>query len=474
MIDTHAHIDADDFAEDLNEVISRSFDSGLENIIIPAIEPKRFDNLLEIANSDHRIYCGMGVHPHNAKEINPDILKLVYDTAKNNKKVVAIGEIGLDYYYDFAPKEVQIRGLREQLEIAKDLNLPVIIHNRESDDDLLKTIDQAQDGSLRGVFHCFYGNTEMLKKVIDMNFLVSFTGNVTFKKFDALETVKEVAMDKFMLETDSPYMTPVPFRGKRNEPSYVKYVAQKIAEIKNIEIEEVIKMTTSNAKKFFGIFSIMMIFVASSFFAYSQTDDEYYDEYKPTPYNKLIGFGPVIGANTIVESFNPRPNNVSYEGLLALGGIVHYGLTDYIILSGSYTYSKNTKLQDNFIDLSPNIHQSIELSANFIVNPYGKINLYGFAGPSFLLNEYGIPGGGSQDKNHLGINTGLGFFFNIPISGAGLLTLSAEWKLNFMLGTQNFDYDSRERITSPLYSTPVEISTFFSIPRMNLIFYPSF
>lgn len=475
MIDTHAHIDSDDFKADLPEVLEHSFDAGIENIIIPAIEPKRFDRLLDVVNLDNRLFCGFGIHPHNANEIDSNILKLIYDTAKSEKKVVAIGEIGLDYFYDFALPETQKRGLREQLEIAKDLNLPVIIHNRDSDEDLLTVIKEAQDGNLRGVFHCFYGDMKMLARVLDLNFHVSFTGNITFKKFEATETVKNVPLDRIMLETDSPYMTPVPFRGKRNEPSFVKYVAQKIAEIKNIEIDEVIKMTTDNAKKFFGIMSLLITMLVIPVTVFSQDtniDDEYYDD-EPT-YYKFIGFGPLIGSNTIVAAFTPRPNNVSYEGLLAYGGTVHFGILDYLIISGSYVFSKNTKLQEQFKDLEPNIHQQIELTANFIANPHSKINLYGFVGPSYLLNDYGAPGGGTESKNSLGINTGLGFFFNIPISGAGVLTISAEWKLNFMLAEQNFDYDSREKPTSPLLNTPVVVSTFFSIPRMNLVFYPQF
>lgn len=481
MLDTHAHIDSDDFSSDLDLVLERAFESGVENIIIPAIEPKRYERLFEVVNSDSRIYCGLGVHPHNANEIVPSVLKYIYDNAEKEERVVAIGEIGLDYYYDFAPKDVQIKGLREQLEIAKSLILPVIIHNRDSDEDLLKVINDAQDGSLKGVFHCFYGDTEFLKKVIDLNFFVSFTGNITFKKFSAAETVKVVDNDKFMLETDSPYMTPVPFRGKRNEPSYVKYVAEKIAEIKNIEIDEVIKMSTNNAKKLFGLLSLIFLMLFLPFNAVSQID-EVYEEEEPT-YFKFIGVGPVIGTNTIVEAYTPRPNNVSYEGVIAYGGIVHFGIFDYLILSGSFVHSKNTKLQEQFEDLEPNIHQQIELTANFIANPHSKINLYGFIGPSYLINSYGVPGtlgGGSEFKNSLGVNTGLGFFFNLPINGAGLLTLSAEWKLNFMLNKQNFEYDSRERPEldggkpNPRYNEPVEVSTFFSIPRINLIFYPKF
>ncbi len=481
MIDTHAHIDADEFIDDLQDVIERAFNSGLEAVIVPAIRPERFDNLFKTLEMDSRLYGGIGVHPHNAGEVDDKILQMIYNTAAKHQQVKAIGEIGLDYYYDYAPKEVQSKVFREQLEIAKDLQIPVIVHNRDSDEDLFKILNEAQNGKLKGVLHCFSGDEDLLKRTIDLNFNVSFTGNITFKKFDAIQTVKNVPDDRYMIETDSPYMTPVPFRGKRNEPSYVSYIANKIAEIKNIEIDEVIKMTTNNAKKFFGLMTLIMftlIMVNNNSFAQNNEDEEYYEDYEEHPgYNKFIGFGPVIGTNTIVESYNPRPNNVSYEGLLSLGGIIHYSLSEYIILSGSYVYSKNEKLKEIYKDLEPNIHQQIEITANFIVNPHSRINLYGFVGPSYLFNDYGIPsthGGGIESKNSLGVNTGLGFFFNIPINGAGLITFSAEWKLNFMLSKNIFEYDSRELPGSPYRNQPVEVSTFFSIPRMNIIYYPEF
>jgi len=477
LIDTHAHIDSNDFDADRDEVIHRSFDSGVTDIIIPAIEPMKFENLIRLGDSYSKIKIGMGIHPHNAKEIDSVTLNEIYDEAKKNPKVLAIGEIGLDYYYDFAPVEVQKRGFRDQLEIAKELDLPVIIHNRDSDEDLLSILEEAQDGKLKGVLHCFSGNVEFLNKALALDLLVSFTGNVTFKKFDSIDMIKSVPLNKFMLETDSPYMTPVPFRGKRNEPKFVKLIAEKIAEIKSIDIKEVINMTTENAKRLFRIALFLTVLMPIMVYAqYNESDDEYYDDYesKKPAYAKTLGFGPVLGTNTIVESFPKRENynsSISYEGLLAYGGIAHYGLYDYFILSASYVYSKNTKLQEKFENLEPNTHTQVELTANFIVNPNGVINLYGFVGPSYLINSYGSPSGGIEDRSNMGINTGLGFFFNFPISGAGLITLSAEWKLNFMLGSQSFDYDSRLP-QGKQEGNPVEISTFFSIPRINLIFYP--
>lgn len=474
MIDTHAHIDAPEFENDLDEVIVRTFESGLEAVIIPATEPARFQRIFDICCNNDKIFCSLGIHPHNADEINSQILNEIYDYSKSNNKIVGIGEIGLDYFYDFAPKNVQQKGFREQLEIAKSLNKPVIVHNRESTDDLIKIIEEAQDGSLRGVLHCFYGDLNFLKKAIDLNFNVSFTGNITFKKFDQQEVIKEVPVDRFMIETDSPYMTPVPFRGKRNEPSFVKYVAEKISEIKKIEIGEIINMTTQNAKKFFGLFALIFVFAlfANSAIAQDNNDDIYYEEEAENAYKKNIGLGFLVGTNTIVESFTPRPQTVSYEGMIAYGGLIQYSPIEYVIVGASYVYSKNTKIHEIYEFIEPNTHQVLELTGNFIVNPHSRINLYAMLGPNLHMNSYGKPEGGIDTKTQIGINTGMGFIINIPISDAGILALSAEWKLNFLLGTLNLDYDTRKPPTEQK-NNPVEINTFFSIPRLNVVFFPN-
>jgi len=179
MIDTHAHIDAEEFDEDRNEVIERSFAEGLEAIIIPAIEPKRFDSTIAVAQMHEKIYVAMGIHPHNSSIVSEHDYKKIYDFS-NREKVVAIGEIGLDYYYDFSPVYSQKKVFRRQLQMAKELDLPVIIHNRDSEDDLLQIFEDEQDGTLRGVLHCFYGSRDYLEKALDLGLYVSFTGNVTF------------------------------------------------------------------------------------------------------------------------------------------------------------------------------------------------------------------------------------------------------------------------------------------------------
>lgn len=247
MIDTHAHIDADVFDENRDQMIAQAFANGVKAIIIPAIEPDRYDGVLSICNQYEHIYCGMGVHPHNANDYSAPVEDRIIALLEN-PKVRAVGEIGLDYYYDFAPKDVQQEVFRRQLNIAKSYDMPVIIHNRESDDDMIEILQEEQNGELKGVLHCFSSDLTMLHNALDLGFHVSFTGNITYKKSILDEIVRATPLDKIMIETDSPYMTPVPHRGKRNEPQFVRFIAQKIADIHALTFEEIITMTSNNAK----------------------------------------------------------------------------------------------------------------------------------------------------------------------------------------------------------------------------------
>lgn len=482
MIDTHAHIDAEEFDADRIEVIERSFREGVRAIVIPAIEPGRFDSTLSATRLHENIYAAIGIHPHSSASVTEQDFNKIYEYAGKDK-VVAIGEIGLDYYYDFSPVDAQTKVFRRQLQIAKELDMPVIIHNRDSDDDLLRIYEDEQDGTLRGVLHCFYGTKDYLSHALDLGLNVSFTGNVTFKKFDSHEALLNVPNDRFMIETDSPYMTPVPYRGKRNEPKYVKYVAEKIAELKSLTIHEVIDMTTKNAKKFFNLLLIVLILIATnltqSFAQNFNVEDEEQDTPRPTykekPYNhfkKTLGIGFTLGTNTIVESYTPDPQDVSYEGLVSIGGTFHVSPFDFLVLSASYLYAKNDKLIDKFPGIKENIHQQIEFTAHFLINPRNKINFYGMAGPSILLNQYGLQTGDVDNSSRMGINAGLGFFFNLPVEGAGLFAIQAEWKLDFMLGKTARDFDPRYQQTQPNFDRATETKTFFSIPRLNIIWYP--
>ncbi len=467
MIDSHCHIDTEQFSEDWEQVVSDAIDSGVEYIIVPGIEPKTFSRLIEVTDSHSRLFRGIGIHPHNANDCNSSALKSVEELS-NSDKVVAIGEIGLDYYYDFAPKESQHRAFIEQINIAKNMNLPIIVHNRDSDEDLLEILKKEQNGNLTGVLHCFSGNTEMMKQAIDLGFNVSFTGNITFKKTNLTEVVKETPMDRLLLETDSPWMSPIPHRGKRNEPKFVRKVAEKISEIKNIPINEVISMTSANAKKLFRL-AVLLLFTFSvlnqDLFSQSRTTiyDDDYEEYTDDQddgelYPRTYGFGPVVGTNTIVETYSDG-QDISYEGILAIGGLV------------------------NKVD--PNHHHSIEVSSLWSPNPYGRVNFYGILGTSYLMNKFGRriyddkhPEGYKtyEADNKLAINTGIGFHANIDLEQAGILSFMLEWKLNFALNKTSLEFDPRrDPKTDPVnYNKKTDIATFYSVPRLSIVWYPKF
>jgi TatD DNase family protein len=494
MIDTHSHLDADVYDKDRDEVIERSFSSGVEKIIVPAIEPDNFENVLNLALKYENIFCGIGIHPHSANQANAIEYQKIIKFC-GNKKVVAVGEIGLDYFYNFSTPEVQKTVFRRQIQIAKEMNLPVIVHNRESDSDLISILKDEQDGTLNGVMHCFSGGKDFLKETLDLGFYISFTGNISFKKFNDIEMVQTVPNNRFMLETDSPYMTPVPNRGKRNEPLFVKLVAEKLAEIKSLTFDEVVKMTSDNAKKLFKLTLLVFFLIVAGFAqnlnaqsvnkpkpvqddnTIAEEEEEEEDIY--SPFHKHLGIGFILGTNTIVESYTPNPKDQSYEGLVAYGGTVHYSAFNFLIVTGSYVYSKNNKLLEKDPNAIPNVHQQIELTSNFIINPHSRINFFGMIGLSYLMNAYAKPDtiGATAfltSDNRLGINSGLGFYINIPIKSAGTFTIVAEWKLNFSMGKTSLPYDPRKSIKDPLFSQHVELSSFFSIPRLSIVWFPEF
>jgi TatD DNase family protein len=478
MIDTHAHLDTEAFEDDRQEVINRAFDRGLKAIIIPAIEPKAFDNVIATAESHNNVFCSMGVHPHNASELTDEVMNII-EKNTGNPKVKAIGEIGLDYFYDFNPPDIQKIAFRKQLQLAKKLDLPVIIHNRESNDDMINILEEEEDGNLNAVLHCFSGDTIMLQKALDLDFHISFTGNITFKKTDLDEVVYNTPLDRLMLETDSPYMTPVPFRGKRNEPGKVSLVAQKIAEIKTINIEEVISMTTRTAIKFFNLSLIMLLFVLSSIAVFSQEyDEEYYEddlteEEQYHPFYKSFGIAPILGINTIVETYYLKSTqpSISYEGIAAYGGALNFNIYDFLMIQGSYLYSKNTKRAEKFDDVGPNIHQFIELSSIWIANPYSRINFYGAIGAGLIINKYN-EGFEESETTDFALNTGIGFMVNLPVTDVGLFAATFEWRLNFITVRQKVPYIPDGGSSDNL--TFEDMRPFYSIPRITLIWYPEF
>lgn len=252
FVDTHCHLFWETFNEDLPDVIVRARAAGVRQMIIPATDFATFEQAARIADRFDGVYLAAGVHPHDAGTLPQDFIDRLRELARH-PRVVAIGEIGLDYYYDFTPPHVQHRVLHAQLELARQLDLPVILHNRESDEDLLAIVREHRDGQLRGQFHCFSSGAEYARRVLEAGFHVSFTGNVTFKKSRLDPVLSLVPDDRLLIETDAPFMTPVPWRGKRNEPSYIPGIAERYAAVRHQTVEHVAAITSTNARQFFAL-----------------------------------------------------------------------------------------------------------------------------------------------------------------------------------------------------------------------------
>ena len=251
MIDTHSHINFEDYKENFDSFLDDIRKNEVETIIIPGVEPSTFDEIILYCENYEMLYGAIGIHPSEAKTYTKEEEERIYDLCKN-KKIIAIGEIGLDYYWEQETKALQKEVFRKQLKIAEELNLPVLIHDREAHED---TFTIVQEFNLKDVvFHCFSGNKEFAQKCIDKGYYIAIGGVVTFKNAkDLKEVAKIVPLDKLLLETDAPYLAPVPYRGKLNTPAYLKYIAQEIANIKEIDVELVKEHTTQNAKRIFGI-----------------------------------------------------------------------------------------------------------------------------------------------------------------------------------------------------------------------------
>ena len=247
LIDTHAHIYYDDYADRIDEVIKSATDNGVEKIISIGVDLKTSEQCIKLAEKYKEVFATCGIHPHEADKA-PNRYTYELEDMYKEKKVVGVGEIGLDFFYDISDRKVQRKVYHEQLELAADIDLPAVVHCRESDDDILHGIQESSKGV--GVIHCFASTLGFAEKIIDTGFHLSFTGLITFVK-ELEEVVKNIPLEKMMVETDSPYLTPKPHRGKKNEPSNVRYVAEKIAELKDITFEEVAESTTSTASNLF-------------------------------------------------------------------------------------------------------------------------------------------------------------------------------------------------------------------------------
>ncbi|HHV46238.1 MAG TPA: TatD family hydrolase [Tissierellia bacterium] len=253
LIDSHAHLDDERFDKDRDSIIKSLRESGIELVINPGADVGSSIKAVALSEKYDNIYAAVGVHPHDAKDMDENTIELLRSFSKR-EKVVAIGEIGLDYYYDNSPRDIQKKWFREQLRLAKEVGLPVIIHSRDAAGDTFDIIKEAQDGTLRGVLHCYSGSVEMAMEYVKLGFYISLAGPVTFKNARvSKEVAKAVPIDRLLIETDSPYLAPEPYRGRRNEPIYVRYVAGAIAEIRDMTFEELAKKTAENTKRLFGI-----------------------------------------------------------------------------------------------------------------------------------------------------------------------------------------------------------------------------
>lgn len=254
LTDTHCHLYAEEFDADIAEVIQRSITSGVRKIFLPAIDTESHDRLhklLEKSSIECELLPMMGLHPCSVKENAEEELKVIEQYLNSGRKYYAIGEIGLDYYWDLSFKEKQIEVFERQLQWSVERKLPVAIHSRESTADCIKSVRKISGAT--GVFHCFGGTMEEAKEVMDLGFYLGIGGVVTYKKTNLREILAEVGLSKIVLETDSPYLPPVPHRGKRNEPGYVKLVCDEIANALSISGEEVARVTTENALKLFQV-----------------------------------------------------------------------------------------------------------------------------------------------------------------------------------------------------------------------------
>ncbi len=253
LFDTHAHYTDERFRDDVDEILSSMPENNVGLIMNSCSDIPEIDGILALCEKYPFIYASIGVHPHEAEHMTEKDLDILREYAKN-PKVKAIGEIGLDYYYDFSPRDVQKQWFARQVELAKELMLPVIIHDRDAHKDCMDILREHNVRECGGVFHCYAGSVEMAREILDWGMYIAFGGSLTFKKsVKPKEVAKYVPLDRIVIETDSPYLTPEPHRGKRNSSLYVHYVAEKLAEIKGLSIEEIENATWVNGKKLFGI-----------------------------------------------------------------------------------------------------------------------------------------------------------------------------------------------------------------------------
>ncbi len=485
LIDTHAHIYDKRFRDDFDEMIARSHNEGVGTIIAPATEPRDFPKLHELKEKYTEIEIALGTHPHSAAKVTDDELQELPEHI-HQCRAIAIGEIGLDYYYNFTPRDRQHQVFRHQLQVAKELKLPAVIHNRESDDDLLQILKEEQDGSLHFQLHCFSSSLEVLYRALDLGAMISFTGNITFKKSTLDSQVQEVPDDRLMIETDSPYMTPVPQRGKQNEPSFLGQVVKKIASLRNVPTEMIAEMTTQNARRFFAL----PLMIALAFFAltdlplHAQGDTpepvvSIDTSQQEDPYDKLFGIAPHVTSTTflidrVTQTTALSPGLwITFSPLQPLG----YNRLQFDFI---YTPARVSTIPDPVSDSVikkvlgdrefdfENIHNTFNFLLQFNWNPKSFINFYASIGYTLFYNSYGV------DKiliTDVG-DTNLGNFDETEggLGGALGLTMNFETPLGIVAPTAEFHYSQvlGDRLLSRRHGDVFALSQI----RLGIIFYP--
>lgn len=252
LIDSHCHLNFPELRDEIPQILKDAFDHNVKYFLTVNTRLAEYNDIQKIADDYPQVFCSVGVHPHDAKDHDLKTLENDLLKALDHPKTVALGETGLDYYYNNSPAELQKKSFDIHTHVAKQKQIPLIIHTRDADDDTIDILKPYQ-GHVTGVFHCFSGDLELVKKALDLGFYISFSGIITFKKATALqEVVQFVPLNRILVETDSPFLAPIPMRGKPNKPAYTRFVAQKVSDLKQIDFETIQQETTANFKKLFN------------------------------------------------------------------------------------------------------------------------------------------------------------------------------------------------------------------------------